>query len=239
MKRLSWARLGRAVLDTLVPPRCLACDVLLLEPEEGFCALCRASLWAVGPGCDLCGVPLDGRRCAGCAAAPPPWDGALQAFVYGESIQAAILRLKRQGAALADGARLVREARTEVAPWTLTPEVVVPVPLHPTRARHRGFNQAALLGAPLAREAGVPLVDALRCTRVVTEQKGLGRVERARNLGGVYAPHRPRAVSGRRVLLVDDVITTGATARACTQALREAGAARVEVWALARVLRDS
>lgn len=235
-----WTLAGRSVLDALVPPRCLACDALLHRAEEGFCALCRVTLWPVGGGCALCGLPLEGARlCVGCATDPPPWDAARQGFVYGEAVQAAILRFKRRGAALGDAARLVREARAEGAAWSVPPEVVVPVPLHPSRARQRGFNQAALLGAALAREAGARLVDALRCTRVIAEQKGLDRGARARNLEGAYAPRRPHALAGRRVLLVDDVITTGATARACTGALRAAGAAHVQVWALARVTRQS
>lgn len=237
---------GGALLDALLPVRCLACGALL--PAGGglraMCLPCLSALWPVEPpACARCGLPLEADEplCGPCALLAPPWRRGRQAFVYGESVRAAILRMKAPGAPLGDAARLVRLALDLAgAPWDDPPDVLVPVPQHARRARRRGFNHAALLAAALGRAGGgrsgrVRVAEALACTRETPPQKGLDRLSRERNLRGVYAVRRPGLVAGRSVLLVDDVITTGATARACTRLLHEAGAARVDVWALARV----
>lgn len=230
-----------ALERTLAPPRCLACGVLLPARADAMCVLCLATLWPVEPpACSRCGLPLEGPEgvCGPCAVVPPPWTRATQAFVYGESIRAAILRAKATGAPLGDGARLVRLAlEMGGTPWSVVPELLVPVPQHARRARRRGFNHAALLAGALAGAApGARVVDALACTRETPPQKGLDRLSRERNLRGVYAVRRPGPIAGRRVLLVDDVVTTGATARACARLLLGAGAAHVDVWAVARVV---
>jgi ComF family protein len=134
--------------------------------------------------------------------------------------------LAERGAALAG---LTGEAPTLV-------DAVVPVPLHPGRLAERGFNQAELLAAPCARAWGRPLVTgALVRTRPTRPQTELDAVERGTNVAGAFAVRRPAAVAGQRVVLVDDVLTTGATARAAARALRDGGAAAVGVLVLARV----
>jgi ComF family protein len=117
-------------------------------------------------------------------------------------------------------------------------DVIVPVPLDRRRERQRGFNQAALIAAELSRTAGVPLGrGVLRRVRATETQTGLTRRQRRLNVRGAFRVRRPEAVAGRTVVLVDDVITTGATAAACAAALKRAGAARVVVLALARARR--
>jgi ComF family protein len=116
-------------------------------------------------------------------------------------------------------------------------DVVVPVPLHWRRLWERGFNQSDLLARAVARRYGAPVVRALRRRRATATQAGLTNARRRANVAGAFAVKRARAVSGRRVLLVDDVMTTGATASACAGALKRAGSRYVAVLALARVDR--
>lgn len=122
-------------------------------------------------------------------------------------------------------------ARYPFAPGAL----LVPVPLHPVRLRSRGFNQALLLARPLGRALGLPVAPrALRRIRRTQAQPGLGAAERRVNLAGAFVVCHPATVSGRHVVLVDDVLTTGATANACAGALRAAGASRVDVYTAGR-----
>lgn len=116
-------------------------------------------------------------------------------------------------------------------------DAVVPMPMHWLRRWKRGFNQAELLGRAVARHAGVPLVEALRRTRMAAAQAGLSSSQRRRNVAGSFGIDRPGAIRGQHVLLVDDVLTTGATARAAAGVLKRAGAARVTVLTLARADR--
>jgi ComF family protein len=112
--------------------------------------------------------------------------------------------------------------------------VLVPVPLHPRRLRQRGFNQSQLLARALGRLAGLPVADALARRVETATQTGLSAAARRRNVEGAFRAVRPAAVGGRVVVLVDDVLTTGATARACARALRDAGASAVRLLTLAR-----
>ncbi|HHV78773.1 MAG TPA: ComF family protein [Firmicutes bacterium] len=116
------------------------------------------------------------------------------------------------------------------------PDVIVPVPLHPSRLKHRGFNQAECLALAVSREwGGIPVLKVLRRHRPTQAQKQLGRDERLCNLAGAFSVVKPRLFWGRNVLLVDDVITTGTTVEACAEVLKKAGAARVDVLAAAAV----
>lgn len=205
----------RAVLDLLAPRRCAACE-LELEPEErGLCAGCAVLLDEVPP------------------ALRAPAESA-SAFVYGGPIADAIRGLKYAGRT--DAARVLGELLAEEArPFGGRVDAVVPVPLHPTRLRERGFNQAALLGAPVARALGVPLsTGRLRRVRRTPPQAGLERATRVDNVRGAFKA-RPDA-RRPRVLVVDDVRTTGATLGACRAALYEAGAERVYLYTLARAV---
>jgi ComF family protein len=189
-----------------------------------------------------------GLVCGACHAAPPPFDYARAVAAYRDGMRAAIHALKYGrrpviarplAALLAEvGARLVTGTCNGAAadgPRDLL-DGVVPVPLHRSRAAERGFNQAELLAAPCARAWRLPLhTGVLVRVRPTRAQTDLDAAARRANVAGAFAVARPRGVAGRRLLLVDDVLTTGATAGAAARALREAGAAVVGVLVLARV----
>ncbi|HMK73456.1 MAG TPA: ComF family protein [Myxococcaceae bacterium] len=223
-----------ALLDLLFPPRCAACDELLEEPGC-FCPVCAlASEPVPEPHCRTCAEPrVRGLSCTRCRRHPPPFSGTLAAFVHEGPVARAIHRLKYEdqpalagplGRALAEFARPAR-----LAPGTR----LVPVPLHRTRLRARRYDQAALLAGMVGRRLGVPVAwDALVRIRPTLRQVGLTDAEREANVQGAF--RAPRQLQGAHLLLVDDVVTTGATARAAAAALRAAGAADVRVLVVAR-----
>jgi ComF family protein len=238
------AAVGRAALDVLLPPQCLTCECPVVLQGQ-FCAECfgRAA-FITEPCCAHCGVPfayaLEGgveRLCPGCRLHPPPWSQARAALRYDEHAKRILLPFKHAdrpelAAALAPmmaraGAALLRRA-----------ELLVPVPLHRRRLFTRRYNQAALLARTLARLSGVPAAPDLLIRRRATASLGeLGAEARSAAVQGAFAvrPGRADRLVGRRVLLVDDVMTSGATAGACTEVLLAAGAASVDVLVAARV----
>ncbi|MDI1431010.1 ComF family protein [Polyangium sorediatum] len=203
--------LACALLDTLSPPACAACDAPVRR-DRVFCSPCAASVHRTA---NEPGAPLAFAAYGGAVAA------ALRRFKYGERPD-----LGRPLGHLLRG--LVREEAPEV-------DLVVPVPLHPRKLAERGYNQAALLAHAAADELDVPLAArALLRLRDTTQQAALGRAERHTNVARAFVARSPRAVQGRRVLLVDDVATTGATLSACRDALVEAGARDVITSCVAR-----
>jgi ComF family protein len=218
-----------ALLDLLYPPRCAACG----EPAEGgpFCEPCAEALEPVGPGCRRCGAPGPDDQCGGCLAAPPAFAAVRAGGLYGGPLAEAVQALKyggRPAVARPLGAWLA--ALAAVPPGA----VVVALPLARRRRIARGYDQAALLAGHLARAAGGRrLRGALRRIRETSPQVGRSRAGRARNVAGAFAAV-PRAVRGLELWLVDDVVTTGATADAAARALLGAGARSVTVVALAR-----
>lgn len=233
MSGTGWAHsLGTAVLDLLFPPQCVACR----RRDCFLCSDCFAQTPLLPqPQCGVCGEPVaSGSRCARCAKAPLAVDGILSIYVYTGPVQVAIRALKYHGLkAVADplGAALV----SYLAGSGVTPDVVVPVPLHPRRLRERGYNQSELLARSLGRRVSLPVeTRALVRTRDTSAQaKAASAEERRRNVANAFAC-RGEAITGRKVLLVDDVCTTGATLSACAQALKAAGAARVSALTVAR-----
>jgi ComF family protein len=233
--------IGERVVESLFPSRCVACREWCGSGEV-FCGVCGDALVAVEePVCVRCGLPLprghaSGRRCLGCLALKPPYDSLRAPWLYGGPLRDALLALKhgdrpQVGAGLGRllGAFVAGEAEPS---W----EVVVPVPLHRRRSGERGYNQAALLAVRVARRLGLPLVEGgLLRVRDTGSQRGRSRGARADALRGAFEVARPGRLSGRRVLLVDDVVTTGATAAACARALFRGGATAVHVRCLARV----
>jgi len=194
------------------------------------------------PVCDGCGAPFDydpgeGARCAACMARPRAFDAARAACLYDEISRDPILKLKH--ADRTDLAPMFARWLSRAAADLLAEaEAVAPVPLHRFRLLKRRYNQAAEIARPLARLAGVPyLADALIRRRATETQGGKSGAHRKRNVAGAFhvPAHRRAQVEGRRILLIDDVLTTGATAEGCARALKRAGAARVDLAVVARV----
>jgi ComF family protein len=245
-------RLWRAALELFYPARCAACDLVLDDPDEIFCALCALTLAPIAYACPRCARPSALRRerpppCIGCLERPPRFDAAVAGFEFGGALAEAIRRLKWQHMpelAPALGLLLFPALRTAPADFAAI-DLIVPVPLHPKRLRAREFNQAAELAAALretARAHDVPLgrcaldARALERIRDTPPQTGLDAAQRRRNVLGAFRARDPARVRDKRVLVVDDVMTTGATADACAAALRRAGAAAVVVLTLGRAV---
>jgi ComF family protein len=235
------------VLDLLFPAVCPVCLARSDHREQRpFCAGCWAALPLVAdPGCPVCGRPFAGLPpdlpCERCRRAPPPFACARAVALYRDGMREAIhaLKYRRRPAVAAPLGRLVADCGPRLlaplTPATVAFDAIVPVPLHPARLAERGFNQAELLAAPCAAAWGRPLLrGVLVRTRPTRPQTDLGAEARQANVAGAFAVRRPAAVAGRRLLLIDDVLTTGATVAAASAALREAGAARVGVLVLAR-----
>ena len=233
------------VVDLVFPPRCPLCGEALAA-HGGLCAACWAELVIPGePACASCQRPLGegkaaGSICAPCLASPPAHDGIAAATLYNDASRKLVLSFKHgRRIALADQlARLMLPRLGMVeSDWLL-----VPVPLHRWRLWRRGFNQSALLGRELAKgkEARL-LVDGLVRRKATPMLGGLGRAARMRVLGGAIAvnPARAGAIRGARVVLVDDVLTSGATSQACVKALKRAGAEKVVIACFARVLDEA
>ena len=206
-----------------------------------MCTTCRARWGAPTSRCHRCAleVPPGVATCGACLVAPPAWDAADAALAYEAPWDRLVAAFKFDGALdLAPAfAELMAAARDPSRP---PPSWLVPVPLGPARLRERGYNQAWELARRLARRLRVP-ADAhlLLRLRETPHQLALPRTERAANVRGAFAiePQRAAEVRGREVTIVDDVMTTGATAAELARVLRAAGAARVDVWVLARTAR--
>lgn len=234
-------RLIEPLLSFALPPRCPGCGVVTTA-DHRFCAACWRSLRFLGaPWCASCHVPFAfergaAARCGDCLAVPPRHAGVDAAVVYGEVARTVALRLKYGGrTAFAETA-----ARLMVRYLPPDAELIVPVPLHHRRMWSRGYNQAGLIAAALTRASGVPSdMSALTRRHATPVLQGLGAAARRRAVQGAFAvPDRAR-VTGRRIVLVDDVHTSGATSDACTRTLLAAGAARVSILCWARVLDDA
>lgn len=241
----------RYFINFLYPPRCAACgDRLGVDSTLRVCLSCIARIERVpSPICEVCGIPLLGSQgesagwCRLCAESPPHFGRARAIARYrpgvaeeGQVVPSLIRRHKygldqslsrALSQCLGDGLPLDGERY----------DVVVPVPLHQGRLRWRGFNQAALLAAAIAGKIGCRLdVSALLRTRATSPQTSQDKRQRRLNVRGAFAVPRPHRIVNRRVLLVDDVMTTGATVDECARSLLAAGARRVDVLTLARVV---
>lgn len=232
------------VIDVIVPPQCLMCGELVDVPGT-LCGDCWPQLrFIAGPLCEACGTPFgidpgEGALCGDCARRRPDYGQARAAFIYDEASRGLILGFKhgdRTDAAPAFGRWMARAGAALLA----GADVLVPVPIHWTRLFARRYNQAALLAHAVGTAAGVPtLPDALVRRKRTPKLGALGPGARRRVVQGAIAFSRGRAaaIAGRRVVLIDDVHTTGATLAVCTRALLQAGAARVDVVTLARTVR--
>jgi ComF family protein len=245
-----WQKAGRVVLDAVLPPLCLRCAEIVATPGT-LCAACWQGFSFIAPPyCARCADPFAtdpgaGALCARCVSRPPRYRQARAALVYDEESRRLVLPFKhgdRTEMARACGAWMARAGAELLA----DADIVAPVPLHWRRLFARRYNQAQLLARVVVRQAEnrarlrlAP--DLLRRRRWTGSQSGLRAEERRGNVRAAFDIH-PRwlpEVAGKAVVLVDDVLTTGATVEACTRVLQRGGARHVDVLTLARVVRPT
>lgn len=240
-------RIGARVLDVLFPPGCLKCGVEL-EADGALCSACWSRIKFIAPPyCACCGLPFDfdvgaAALCGPCVQDRPIFDRARAVFVYDDVSRDLILSFKhadRTQAAPGYGKWLARAAAELLG----DADLLIPVPLHPRRLFARRYNQSALLVHALAKETAKgnkcdAAPDALVRVKKTQPHVDMGRSERQRNVAGAFKVH-PKwadALAGAKVILIDDVFTTGATVTSCAGVLRAAGAARIDVLTLSRVV---
>ena len=248
-----WRQWLTAALDLVFPPFCPVCAQRLGSARrDPLCGDCWAGLERVStPGCAVCGLAFVGfagpseptggaaatgrGTCGACRRRRPAFAYARAAAHYGDHARGALHAFKFGGRRAL--AAPLGDLLAELGPALPLPAVdlMVPVPLHPRRERERGFNQSWLLARRVAAAWGITAREDVLTRRVATApQTALGAEARQANVAGAFRVRRPELVAGRHVLLVDDIMTTGATAGACARALREAGAATVGVVTVAR-----
>ncbi len=240
--RHAFRRIGRALIDGVLPPRCLACGTVVDEPDA-LCGQCWAAMsFFAPPWCAVCGLPFphpmgEGALCAECARQRASWDRARAVLRYDKHSRQLVLALKRGDRTHLANAlgRWMRRAGGEILDRA---DLIVPVPLHWTRLFARRYNQAGLLAHAIHAAGGPPVApDWLIRRRRTPSQGRLGAVARTRNVRGAFVLRPGRSVKGKRLVIIDDVLTTGATVEECARVLRREGAAFVGVLTLARALR--
>lgn len=249
---MSWADTNmlrehlQTAVQLLYPPRCLGCGDMV-DSDFGLCGTCwRDTSFISGVVCESCGVPLPGQsdgfriECDDCMTTKRPWTEGRAALLYEDRARRLILALKhgdRPEIAKPAALWMARAARPILKDGLL----IAPVPLHWSRFVKRRYNQSALLAQELSNVAGLEYCpDLLHRTRRTPSLDGKSAVERVRTLDRAITVHPKRTslMAGRGVLLVDDVMTSGATLTACTNACLEAGATEVRVLVLARVAKE-
>jgi len=241
-------QVSNAILNLIFPDRCLLCGVPVARLRDcSVCGTCwdkAVNLRLQPPWCPSCGLPFqipsqdEGHLCGACSLQTPPFSGARSFGYYAAQLSRLVQAFKferrrnlaRPLAALLAAACLETWGREDF-------ELAVPVPLHPRRRRERGFNQSVLLAAALQEQLMLPYSEApLGRTRDTLPQVGLSDAQRYRNLRSAFRCDQPGLIRGKRVLLIDDVMTTGATAASATEALLAAGARSVSVLTVARAV---
>ncbi|MCB1733893.1 MAG: ComF family protein [Gammaproteobacteria bacterium] len=227
----------RSIQDWFLGPRCVLCgDRASVELE--LCEGCLADLPRLGGGCPRCGEPTPAAQiCGACLRRPPPFDYLYAPFRYRLPLDWLVQGLKFERR-LNHASILAEVLRRVWRPPDARPDLLIPVPLHASRLRERGFNQAIELFAPLARDLGVPIERRLALRSQATPaQAGLDARARRRNVRGAFVLRgNADRVRGKSVVILDDVVTTGSTVAELARVLRRAGARRVGVWALARTV---
>lgn len=250
MKPAATAHPFPALIDTALsffyPDICQCCRRARATREQSYvCFDCRSGTDGVRfikpPFCDRCGLPFEGDisstfECGNCREMELHFESARAAVVAKGIVREAIHKYKYRDATWFEpflAELLIRQARPELS-WP-KPDLLVPVPLHPLRRREREFNQAERIAARLGEALDIPVARGLlERIRPTSTQTTLTRTERARNMRRAFRLRRPADLSGRRIVIVDDVLTTGATTSACARVLRGAGASFVRVWTVAR-----
>jgi ComF family protein len=237
-------RVWSALLDAIFPPHCIGCEEW---SRDAFCPLCIPKLRPIkAPLCHHCGEPFDpfslpAAQCARCRAKTPQFEVARATFHFDGPPREAVHRLKyREKTALAARMApfLATTFRQDPTLSGFTPHWIVPIPLHSRRLKKRGFNQSALLARELGRILDVPTAHLLQRTRDTTPQVELKRADRAKNMRDAFAvdmdAFAKTGAKGRRILLIDDVLTTGATLDEAARVLKKAGAAEICAISFAR-----
>ncbi len=247
----SVTQLGKHGIDFLLPPRCPVCKVKIFDHGH-LCASCWGELSPISaPYCKCCGLPFDYQMpgvshdqsdlCGSCLRSKPEYDCARAAVLYGGVGRRLVLGLKHGRAsesAPVMARMMLPEAQAAMRRENINPQdcVFIPVPLHRKRLLLRRFNQAGLLASHMCHMLGGTLdAFALQRIRATASQGDFGRKGRFRNVEGAFHVLKTSAVSDKNIVLVDDVLTTGATVSACALALKRAGAATVIVACFARV----
>lgn len=234
----------QSLLSLVLPARCHTCRRHLRgEANPSFCLDCWDTISLIdGPCCPRCGKPFasaaalshsPGHLCGNCRERLPHFDQAVAAGWYEGVLAEAIHLFKYRGKTLL--ARPLGILLSDAMERFPKVDCLVPVPLHPSRLREREFNQALLLCDSLKAESGLPVIhDGLERIRETPPQIGLSHKDRPRNVRRAFVPKRPERIEGRRIALIDDVLTTGATVNDCARALKRAGAESVCVLTVAR-----
>lgn len=244
-------RFWRAAMNFLLPPLCLRCDAPVSE-DQTLCAACWKEIHFIdAPFCPRCGAPFEVRTeesvlsalglglCAACESDPPFFTAARSAVLYNDASRSLLLRLKHGDKLHPVPAMAAWMARAGADLWDEV-EMIAPVPLHRWRLLKRRYNQAALLAQALGRLKEKPVgVDLLLRHRATESQGHKDKTARHKNVAGAFALNKRYAaqIRGKKILLVDDVMTSGATVQACTRTLLAAGAAAVFVLTFARTRR--
>lgn len=235
------------ITDLIFPPRCITCDVILQEHGPlPFCPHCRTGIHLIrSPLCPRCGIPFtvtegEDHLCGECLVTQRPYAVARAVGLYEETLLTAIHLFKYRGR-IGIG-KVLGNLMADFAGgiWDMNVfSVIMPVPLHRKRLRERGFNQAVILARQIAKRFALP-IDFMTLKRAAfTEpQVGMGRVDRSVNVRGAFTVRKPERIADQRILLVDDVYTTGSTLAECTRTLLKAGADSVAVLTLAKAVSD-
>ena len=243
--RVAWRRSLTAALDLAFPPDCGFCHAAIDSSTGGLlCATCRQELLAAPPACQRCGRAIsslvqqgaDGQACSQCSGQRFAFERTCRLAQYEGAMRSAILRAKRSGErelTMALGELLAEQTTAQLYAWR--PDAVLAVPMHWTRRVRRGVNSPQILARALATQLGVPLADHVLVRRRRTApQASLSPRERAQNVRGAFSARPHRDLTGARLVLVDDVMTTGATLKEAARSLRQAGAEAIHVVVLAR-----
>jgi len=220
------------IQNLLYPPSCLLCGAAGQDRLD-LCRACHQALPWIDKGCPLCGlpVPLANALCGRCLEHPPPFFRTRAPLHYAPPVAGLIAALKFGGRLAC--ARLLGELLARQWMHLPRPDCLLPVPLHPDRQHRRGFNQALEIARPLSRRLEIPLQPRFcRRVRATVPQRQLDAGQRRGNLRGAF--EASEKVEGHHIALIDDVMTTGATVREIASTLLKAGAAKVEVWVVAR-----